>query len=140
MKKLILLFLLLIISQEVLSQAIEKKIYVYFDTFSKETYSYEVGNGKIRKKKVYIKEFKKNGNIIFYIGKEMLSLDKKEIDTCRVEYLKNIKISDFNTLKKDVNKINSLYPYKVFPNLYLVEKVNDSVIVKYKVKWEYYIE
>lgn len=140
MKKLILLTLLLIISQKVLSQANKKKVYVYFDSFSNKMYSYEIGDGKKGKEKVYTKELKKNGNITFYIGKEMLSLNKKEIDTCRVEYLKNIKISDLNTLKKEVNKINSLYPYKVFPNLYLVEKINDSTIVKYKVKWEYYIE
>ena len=139
MRKLI-LFLSLMICQKALSQVNEKRIYVYFDGFSNETYSYEIGNGETGRERVYIKELQENGSIVFYIRKEMLSFKENEIDTCEVEYLKNIKISDLKTLKKKVVKINPLYPYKVFPNLYLVEKVNDSTIVKYKVKWEYYIE
>ena len=72
----------------------------------------------------------------------MLSFIKNnnKIDSCRIEYLKNINMSNIDILIKKVNKTNPLYPYKVFPNLFLVEKINDSIIAKYKVKWEYYIE
>ena len=116
-----------------------QKTYLYFDSSSEKTYSIEV-NGKKTTEQFYSKGIKKNGDITFFIDKEMFYFNKKEVDTCKIEYLKNIKISDLNTLKKEVNKTNSLYPYKVFPNLYLVEKINESLIVKYKVKWEYYIE
>jgi hypothetical protein len=63
-----------------------------------------------------------------------------EIDSCNIKLLKVIKFSDLKTLDKEVNQVNPLYPYKVFPHLYLVEKINDSTILKYKVKWEYYIQ
>ena len=116
-----------------------KKTYLHFDSLSEKTYSVEV-NGKITTEQFYSKGIKKNGDITFFIGKELFYFNKKEVDTCKIEYLKNIKISDLNTLKKEVNKTNPLYPYKVFPNLYLVEKINESLIVKYKVKWDYYIE
>ena len=140
LKKIMLILLLSLISQKVLSQKSENKIYLLFDNSSMETYNYEIGDGKIGTEKVYIKELKKNKDIIFYINKEMFYFKKKEVNTCKIECLRSIKISDLKKLKKEVNKRNSLYPYKVFPNLYLVEKINDSIIVKYKVKWEYYIE
>ena len=134
-KYIILVLLFLLFYQKGVSQKI---VYVSFDNSSKEMYDYEIGNGQIGKEKIYIKEFKKNQKIYFYIKKELF--ESEEIDTCKIEYLKNIKVSDLSTLKKEVNRTNPLYPYKVFPNLYLVEKINDSLIVKYKVKWEYYIE
>ena len=140
LKKIMLILLLSLISQKVLSQKSENKIYLLFDNSSMETYNYEIGNGKIRIKKVYNKVLQKNKDIIFYIYKEKFYFKAKEVDTCKIECLRSIKISDLKKLKKEVNKRNSLYPYKVFPNLYLVEKINDSIIVKYKVKWEYYIE
>ena len=117
----------------------QQKTYLHFDSSSEKTYSVEV-NGKTITEQFYSKGIKKNGDITFFIGKEMFYFNKKEIDTCKIEHLKNIKISDINNLKKKVKKINPLYPYKVFPKLYLIEKINDLLIVKYKVKWEYYIE
>ena len=138
MKKLILLFTI-IFFQFSFSQSKEKK-FILFDLASYSAYNEELGNGKVGIKKTFIKEFKENGFITFYIGKEMFYFDKKEVDTCRIEFLDKIKISDINILKNKVNNLNTLYPYKVFPNLYLVEKINDSLIVKYKVKWVYYIE
>lgn len=138
MKKLILL-LTIIFFQFSFSQSKEKK-FIIFDSSSNSEFKEELGNGKKGIRKTFIKEYKDYGNITFYIGKEMFHFDEKEVDTCKIEYLKKIKISDLNILKKEVNNVNPLYPYKVFPNLYLVEKINDSLIVKYKVKWEYYIE
>lgn len=133
-------FIIILISQFCFSQQkVQQKTYLYFDASSDKTFSVEV-NGKIITEQFYSKGINKNGDITFYINKEMFYLKKKEVDTCKIEYLKNIKISNLSNLKIVVNKINPLYPYKVFPNLYLVEKINDSIIVKYKVKWEYYIE
>ncbi|WP_046758702.1 hypothetical protein [Kordia jejudonensis] len=140
MKNLVLHLSLFLISQNVLSQTNEKNTYLIFDNLSNQTYSFEIGNGKIGTEKIFRKEKKKEGNIKFYIKKEMFLSNKKQSDTCTIDNLKNIKVSKIEDLKKDVNKINPLYPYEVFPNLYLVEKINDSTIVKYKVKWQYYIE
>ncbi|WP_430409133.1 hypothetical protein [Kordia sp.] len=140
MKKLILCLTLFFISQNGLSQTNDENTYLFFDNLSNETYSYEIGNGKMGTEKIYTKGIKKNGEITFYIRKEMFSSNVKKTDTCVIANLKNIKMSNIEDIKKEVNKINPLYPFKVFPNLYLVEKINDSTIVKYKVKWQYYIE
>lgn len=91
------------------------------------------------KKFIKTKSSLKNYSYRFYICKELF-LSDKESDTCSINYLHNIKFSKIEDLKKKVYDTNPLYPYKVFPNLYLVEKINDSTIVKYKVKWEYYVE
>ena len=135
-------FLILIIfSNFNFSQSKERK-YLMFNIFSSENYEYEKGNGKKETRDMYIKETKKNGDIIFYVKDKMFRYYKKtnEIDTCNVKYLKNITFSNLRSLEKKVNNINPYYPYKVFPNLYLVEKTSDSLLIKYKVKWEYYIE
>ena len=135
-------FLILIIfSNFNFSQSKERK-YLMFNIFSSENYEYEIGNGKKETRDMYIKETKKNGDIIFYVKDKMFRYYKKtnEIDTCNVKYLKNITFSNLRSLEKKVNNINPYYPYKVFPNLYLVEKTSDSLLIKYKVKWEYYIE
>jgi len=140
MKNIITIIISIFLSHSCFSQIKEqRKKYLHFDTTSEKTYSIEV-NGKIVKESFYTKGINKTGTIKFYIGKEMFSSIKQEIDTCKIEYLKKINISDLNSLKKEVNRKNPLYPYKVFPNLYLVEKINHNEIVKYKVKWEYYIE
>ena len=132
--------IMILISHFCFSQEkVQQKTFLHFDATSEKTYSVEV-NGRIITEPFYSKGVKKNGDITFYIGKEMFYFNKKKVDTCKIEYLKNIKMSDLSILKKEVNKTNPLYPYKVFPNLYLVEKINDLLIVKYKVKWEYYIE
>lgn len=122
-------------------QAKEKK-YIMFKTSSKSTYEYEIGNGKKGVRKTYVKEYKNDGNIDFYIKDKVFKFNLKtsEADTCNIKYLNNIDLSDIKTLENEVNKVNPYYPFKVFPNLFLVEKINDSTIVKYKVKWEYYIE
>ncbi|QHI34984.1 hypothetical protein IMCC3317_03300 [Kordia antarctica] len=114
MKKLILCLTLVLISFKGLSQTNEKNTYLLFDNLSNETYSYEIGNGKIGTEKIYTKGIKKNGGITFYIHKEMFLSNKKQADTCVIGQLKNIKISNIEDLKKEVNKINPLYPFKVF--------------------------
>ncbi|MFK7749124.1 MAG: hypothetical protein AB8B65_12085 [Kordia sp.] len=75
----------------------------------------------------------------FYICKELF-LSNTKIDTLSINYLKDVKISDITDLKEAVAKTNPLYPFKVFPNLYIVEKIDASTLLKYKVKWKYYVE
>lgn len=120
----------------------EETIYIQFNSHSNKVYSYETSNGKYAKEMIYRKEKKGNGNYHFYIGKELFSFNSKKniIDTCSVEKLKHISFTPIKKAKKKVDKTNGLYPYKVFNKVFLVEKINDSVIVKYDVKWEYYIE
>lgn len=141
MKKLKFLLLFIVYSNLSFSQSNENK-YLMFNSLSETNYEYEIGNGKKEIRKVFIKEPKKNGDIIFYIKDKMFRYYKKanEIDSCSLKHANDITFSTLKSLETKVNDINPYYPYKVFPNLYLVEKINDSIIVKYKVKWEYYIE
>lgn len=77
----------------------------------------------------------------FYICKEQFLLKKEtKVDTFSIDYLKKINTSKISTLKKIINDINPLYPSKVFDKVFLIEKINDSTIVKYDVIWQYYIE
>lgn len=93
------------------------------------------------KKYVKIKSNSKEHLYRFYICKDLFLFSKKErVDTFNIANLKDIKISKIEDLKKEVNKINILYPYKVFPNLYIIEKIDDTTYVSYKVKWKYYIK
>jgi hypothetical protein len=141
MKNLKFLLLFIVYSNLSFSQSNENK-YLMFNSLSEANYEYEIGNGKNEIRKVFIKEPKKNGDIIFYIKDKMFRYYKKanEIDSCSLKHANDITFSTLKSLETKVNDINPYYPYKVFPNLYLVEKINDSIIVKYKVKWEYYIE
>jgi len=79
--------------------------------------------------------------IRFYICKELFVWTKKyKIDTCSVKNIKGINFSSILDLIEKVNNKNPLYPEKVFKKTYIFEKINDSVMVKYNVKWKYYIE
>lgn len=112
-----------------------------FNSHSNSSDEYEMGNGKKEIRKNYIKELKKNEDIVFYINDNMFKYYKRnEIDSSKIKHLNNSNFSKLKSLKKKVNEVNPYYPYKVFPNLYLVEKINDSLFVKYEVKWEYHIK
>ncbi len=88
-----------------------------------------------------VKIKQKDGKIDFYICNESFIWTRKsKIDTLSTKDLVKIKFSNILDLIKIVNNVNPLYPAKVFRKVYLVEKLNDSIIVKYDVKWEYYIE
>ena len=119
----------------------KETIYLNFDINSKETCrTLKDGGGYLNVKK-FQKIKQKNGDLDFYICEELFLFKRNlEPDVCSIKQVKNIKISKIEDLKKIVDKENPLYPYRVFPHLYLVEKINDSTILKYKVKWEYYIE
>lgn len=135
--KQIFIFILLVTS---LSGFTQEK-FIFFNNNSNETVEVEIGNGKKNRLKKFRKAFKKNNDIHFYINNELFVFKYKEssIDTCKSKYFNKIKFSNLNNLKKKVNSTNPLYPYKVFPNLIIVEK-EDFGIIKYRVKWEYYIE
>lgn len=138
--KFLLTIILIFLSHHTVSQSNHKR-YLLFNSPSNSSNEYEIGDGKKEIRKNYIKELRKNGDIVFYINDNMFRYYKRnEIDSSKIKHLKNINFSKLKSLKKKVNKVNPYYPYKVFPNLYLVEKINDSLFVKYEVKWEYYIK
>ena len=138
------IYLFLLVFNTSLAQN-KENYYLKFDSKSEEICQVSKGDRgrfhSIKNTKIYVKNksSKKDYSYRFYICKELF-LAGNEIDTCSIKYLKNIKISKIEELKEIVNKENPLYPHIVFPNLFLVEKINDSTIVKYKVKWKYYIE
>lgn len=124
-----------------ISYAQEKEtVYLNFDLNSKETCKTPKEGGGYLNIKKFRNIKQKNKDIDFYICKELfLFKSGLKPDTCTIKYLKNIKISKIEDLKKIVKIENPLYPFKVFEKVYLVDKINDSTIVKYDVKWEYYI-
>lgn len=143
MKKYI--YIILVLSFKFSFAQKEQAVYLKFDSKSEESCQIQekdkgrYHNNKKQKKYIKNKSSSKDYSYRFYICKELF-LAYKKIDTCNIKYLNNIKISKLIELKKVVEKTNPLYPEKIFPNLYLVEKINDSTIIKYKVKWKYYIE
>jgi len=119
--------------------------YVFFDSNSSEICKIpESQQGRYHGTtsiKRYIKTMKKDETIDFYICNELFSLNKKtNIDTCSTDYLKTIKLSKIEDLIIRVNKENPLYPDQVFEKIYIIEQINDSTLLKYNVKWQYYIE
>ena len=122
-----------------------KKVFIRFNSKNNELCEiskYEMGRyHTVEKVKKYVKSKShlEKYSFRFYICKELF-LAKNEIDTCSTKYLNNIEFSRIEDLRKTVSKINPLYPSKVFPNLYLIEKISDSTLAKYKVKWQYYVE
>jgi hypothetical protein len=121
----------------------KKTIYLFFDRNSNETCKVlKDGGGYLDQKKFQkIKSFQSKFRYRFYICNELFLLEKnKNIDTCTIEYLQNIKFSNVENLRKTINQVNPLYPWKVFKKVYIVEKIDEEKIVKYDVKWQHYIE
>ena len=128
-----------------LSAQKKQTIYLMFDSKNQESCTLSKGDrGRFHntnETKKYEKISTQNGEIDFYLCKELFTLNKKEkVETYPIGYLKNFKFSRLQDLKKVVNKENPLYPHKIFKKVYIIEKINDSIIVKYDVKWRYYIE
>ncbi|MFI2741963.1 hypothetical protein ACG2LH_04425 [Zhouia sp. PK063] len=123
----------------------KETVFLYFDANSKELCNIpQDQKGRYNKNsnlKRFVKIVQNDKNTIFYICKEQfINSQKDKRDTCKVNLLNTIKFSKIENLIEQVNKVNPLYPDKVFNNIYIIEKINDSFFVKYKVKWKYYIE
>jgi len=120
-------------------------IYLNFDSLSQEICiipKNEIQNYHDKSEvKKYQKKIQKNGEVFFYICGELFILPKNTLkDTCSIDDLKNIDLSDIFKLKKNVESVNPLYPEKVFEKVYLIEQINEKYFVKHEVNWEYYIE
>lgn len=142
--RIITLIFIFALSQKIIAQQ-NKTIYLLFDSKSNEICNIPKSEqGRYHgdtKAKRFLKINTNINEVKFYICKERFLLySNSKNDTCSVKFIEKIKISDIFELKKIVNKENPLYPYKVFKNIFLIEKINDSTFVKYKVKWQYYIE
>ncbi|AUC74278.1 hypothetical protein [Olleya sp. Bg11-27] len=132
----------LLISISVFSQEKVNKIYILFDIESKREFSYENGSGNTETTKVFVKEKKNNGKVDFYIEKQLLKFynKRKELDTICFNNFEDLKFSNIKELRRVVDKKNPLYPYKVFNNIFLVEKLSEDKFLQYSVRWENYIE
>lgn len=133
-------FMFLNLSQIIFCQVLETK-YLMFDLVNNPNYTYETGSGKNVTRCRYVKEEKKNGVVVFFIENNRFVFTPLDSQTyCKRVKRQNVVFSDVDSLLTIVNKTNPFYPYKVFPNLYIVDSITDDEIMKYKVKWEYYIE
>lgn len=119
----------------------KETVHLNFDLNSKETCKVLKDGGGYLNVQKFKKIKQKNGSIDFYICEELFSFKRNlNPDIRNIKHLKSIKISQIEDLKNIVNKINPLYPHDVFKKVFLVEKINDSTIAIYDVKWQYYIE
>lgn len=136
MYKLKLIFFSLIVSSHIIICAQEKEVFLCFDNFSSETYLKENGIGITISEKKYYKSLTN-----FFIQSELFENLKHPInDTLNSSELNKITFSNVDSLKLKVKKSNAYYPFKVFPNISLIEKISENKFIKHKVKWVYYIE
>lgn len=117
------------------------KVYILFDLKSNQTCEvYKDGGGLTKQRKFQIIH-QRDGDIDFYVCKELFTLKKGlKPDTLSINFLKDIKFSETENLKKIVDEVNPFYPFKVFKKVYLVEIINKTSLIRYDVKWQYYIE
>jgi hypothetical protein len=114
--------------------------FIYFDGSSDEIYSKEDGSGNTNSEKLFQKSLV-NGHSKFFIkGELFMVLNHKNIEILNENNLKNTNFSSIDKLKIKVQKENGYYPYKVYPDIFLIEKVSENKYQKFKVKWVYHIE
>lgn len=136
---------LLLISQLLFftfSYSQEKEIFLLFNsTVQPQTCNW---NEKDKVKNEYEKgSIIKNSKELttYYINHELfqeIPSQKSSIHPCSI--IKRLNFSDINELKAIVKKKNPLYPFKVFPNIYIIEKLHGDNYKMVKVKWLHYIE
>lgn len=120
-------------------------VYLFFDASSPSTC--EVGPemaGRFHESKS-VKSFEKakskTGDIRFYLCKELFQYASSDgVAEISETELAKLEFSDLDNLIKKVSKENPLYPSKVFPIIYIIEKGEGKSYLKYPVEWKYYIE
>jgi hypothetical protein len=120
-------------------------LYLFFDATSTSTC--EVGpemEGRFQESK-RVKSFEKvassSGDIRFYLCKELFQYASSDgVAEISETELSKLEFSDLDDLIKKVSKENPLYPSKVFPKIYVIEKGEGQTYLKYPVEWKYYIE
>lgn len=126
----------------------QKEIYIYFEENSTEICNIPNeqkgryhGDKKIEKYKKIKSSDSNKDSYQFYVCNELFIFEnEKRIKKCGTNYLDNVQFSNIKDLIVIVNNKNPLYPFKVFPNIYIVEKANEKEIFLYKVKWQHYVE
>ncbi|MGG8498101.1 hypothetical protein ACQY1Q_16975 [Tenacibaculum sp. TC6] len=146
MKSIICLISCLLTCNIIFSQENKETIYLLFNNDNKKTCKVETefshdNDGVIDGYKTTGKYRKKNTKnfIYFNICDEKFSFNRKKnkVDTCNIYYLKNIKFSTIDYINKKVKSSNLGYLFKnsIFKNIYIIEKISEKTIVKYKVSW-----
>jgi len=124
------------------------EIYLYFDKNNSELCEVPIsqqgryhGKKQVRRYEKIESSQNKNDRDRFYICNELFIPEKdSRIKKCKINYLKAIEFSHIDDLIEIVNKENPLYPSKVYPIIYLVEKINKREMLIHEVKWQYYTE
>lgn len=120
-------------------------VYLFFDASSPSTC--DVGSemaGRFHESK-NVRAFEKvkasTGAISFYLCKELFRYEgADEVEEVSQAELGKLKFSDLDDLIQKVAETDPLYPSKVFPKIYVIEKGEGESYRKYPVKWEYYVE
>lgn len=116
----------------------EKEAYLFFNQDKSEKIKVINEDGETSEIDKYRKIIQENGNIDFYIGQEVFThYPKSKIDTCKNAVLKHVKLSKVCDLYKTWEKSGLFLNTNVFNTIYILEKENDSFIIKYEVKWQY---
>ena len=114
--------------------------FIYFDGSSNENYTKEDGSGNTNSEKLFQKSLV-NGHLKYFIkGELFMVLNHKNSEILNEDDLKNTNFSSIDKLKIKVQEENVYYPYKVYPDIFLIEKVSENKYQKFKVKWVYHIE
>ncbi len=119
------------------SQTKKETAYIFFDKTSKETCEIEDGDGNLLKVNKY-RKVKENKRIKFLICNEVFLLKENTmIDTCSIDNIINIKFQTVEELNKEISSLDKLYFFKnnEFENIYIIEKISESKIIKNKVYW-----
>lgn len=129
----------------IFSQEKKDPIYIYFNSSSDQqctlTEEYLNTQGNSKNLKMFEEAIQQNGDIFFYVCGALFEYSSNTpIDTLSISSKPNFEFADFNKLIKIVEKENPLYPGSVFENIYIVEKMKDKKMLKYKVQWKYFIQ
>ncbi len=117
------------------SQTKKEIVYILFDKTSKEVCSVEDGSGNLLTIKKY-REVDNNKVINFHVCNQKFVYKKEtsKKDTCSTNILTRINLKDLNYLLQKYHE-NKEFKYQVFEKIFIVEKVSESIIVKYDVNW-----
>ncbi|EDP95086.1 hypothetical protein U8527_08660 [Kordia algicida OT-1] len=113
----------------------EKKetAYLLFDIKSKKKHLVEDGSGNSKMLNAYRKEKQENLTIMHIYGESFAFGINKQVDTCKIETLNDLKIVDIAYIKDKKSK--NVMRYNPFKKIYLIEKISKDKFVKYDVLW-----
>ncbi len=123
----------------------KETVFLYFDANNQETCT--ISNSQTgrfhsdKPVKRYEKIIQEDKTINFYICNELFKFSSNSsVDTLSIDLIDTLSFSSIQDLLDKASRENPLYPANSFEKVFLIEKINDSTVVKYDVKWKYYME